>query len=307
MKIQTLAFLIATGATLGLTSFGLAIDREQGLLKRLFNRKSSTSIIKTSNQEPPMVAPGATKHTVKKEAGDKPSKEVAKLNTLSSEEKNLGFELIFNGTDYKGWDNKGNWGIEDGAIARKDKGGGITFTTKKIPDNFELRFEWKVGKGSNSGLYYRPGQYEYQILDNKVHGDGKNPRTSAASLYFCMPPSKDETRPVGEWNEGRIVCKGSVIQHFLNGVKVIDFDYKDAKYAWEVELLKYRGANMEARGANLHIQDHGDPAWFRNLKLRELKDSDPIDKAAVTPAKVPEEIVKREQAYIDNAKKPKTK
>ena len=56
-----------------------------------------------------------------------------------------------------------------------------------------------------------------QVLDNKVHGDGKNPRTSAASLYFCMAPSHDATKPVGQWNTGRIVCKGSVIQHWLNG------------------------------------------------------------------------------------------
>ncbi|MSR31390.1 MAG: DUF1080 domain-containing protein [Gemmataceae bacterium] len=223
--------------------------------------------------------------------------------TLSPEEKKQGFTLLFNGSDFAGWDNKGNWVAVDGAMARKDKGGDITYSAKKIPDNFELRFDWKVGKGSNSGLYYRPGQYEYQILDNKVHNDGKNPRTSAASLYFCMPPSKDATNPVGEWNSGRVVCKGAVIQHWLNGVKVIDFDYTDPKYAWEVELLKHRGANLEARGANLHIQDHGDPVWFRSIRLRELKADSEIDKAPVAPAKVSEEIYQREQKYIDDAKK----
>src|SRR5215212_4075573 len=129
-------------------------------------------------------------------------------NALTAEEMKAGFELVFNGTDLKGFEHKNNWVVENGAIARKDKGGSLTYKAKKVPDDFELRFEWKVAKGSNSGVYYRPGQYEYQVLDNKVHADGKNPRTSAASLYFCMAPSKDATKPVGEWNTGRIVCKG---------------------------------------------------------------------------------------------------
>ena len=115
---------------------------------------------------------------------------------------------LFNGKDLEGWEHKGNWAVADGAITRQGKGGSLTFKQRKVPDDFELRFEWKVAKGSNSGVYYRPGQYEYQILDNKVHGDGKNPRTSAASLYFCMAPAKDATRPVGEWNTFHITVIG---------------------------------------------------------------------------------------------------
>jgi|GEM_PF-258391 len=331
MKIKSMVFALALGTTLGAVSVGHAIDRENGLLKKIFNRRASNNVkITEPTKEPPVVAPvnpePASKeakklpvgqlNTVKENAitntlsseekrPNRQPNENAIINTLSSEEKALGFELIFNGKDYQGWENKGNWIVEEGAIARKDKGGDIAYTAKKVPDNFELRFEWKVGKGSNSGIYYRPGQYEYQILDNKVHNDGKNPRTSASSLYYCMPPSKDATNPVGEWNSGRIVCKGTVIQHWLNGVKVIDFDYKDAKYAWEVELLKVRGANLDARGANFRIQDHGDPVWFRSVKLRELKDSDQLDKTPVPPVKIAEEIVKREQAYIDSSKKKK--
>src|SRR5262249_51630403 len=102
-------------------------------------------------------------------------------NTLSAPEKKAGFELLFDGKGLDGWESKGNWKVQDGAIARAGKGGGLTYKTKKVPDNFELRFEWKVAKGSNSGVYYRPGQYEYQVLDNQHHADGKNPRTSAAS------------------------------------------------------------------------------------------------------------------------------
>src|SRR5687768_12330425 len=188
------------------------------------------------------------------------------LNQLTEAEKKAGFDLLFNGKDVEGWEHKNNWAVEDGAIARKDKGGSLTYKVKKVPDDFELHFEWKVGKGSNSGVYYRPGQYEYQVLDNKVHGDGKNPRTSAASLYFCMAPSKDATKPVGEWNQGKIVCQGSIIQHWLNGERVLDFDYTNPKWSKEVELLRVRGADLKARGAYLFVQDHGDPVWYRNIK-----------------------------------------
>src|SRR5262249_44272934 len=190
---------------------------------------------------------------------------------------------------------KGNWKVEGGVIARADKGGGLTCKDKKVPDDFELRFDWKVAKGSNSGVYYRPGQYEYQVLDNANHRDGKNPRTSAASLYFCMAPSKDVTRPVGEWNTARIVCKGTLIQHWLNGVQVIDFDYDDPKWAKEVEPLRKRGADLRSRGASLHLQDHGDPVWYRSIKLRIIPPDEKVERSEVTPAAIPEAALKYEQ------------
>ena len=137
-------------------------------------------------------------------------------------------------------------------------------------------------------MYYRPTQYEYQILDNEAHPDGRNPRTSAASLYFCVQPSKDMTKPVGQWNTGRIVCKGTIIQHWLNGEKVIHMDYKDPKWAANVDMLRQRGGNLDARGANLSLQDHGDPVWYQNIRLKELKETDIIDMAEVTPAVIPQ-------------------
>jgi hypothetical protein len=176
-----------------------------------------------------------------------------------------------------------------------------------VPDDFELRFEWKVGKGSNSGVYYRPGQYEYQVLDNQVHRDGRNPRTSAASLYFCMAPSHDATKPVGEWNVGRVVCKGTVIQHWLNGVKVIDFDYADPKWAAEVEQLRKRGAKLADRGAHLHLQDHGDPVWYRGIKIRELGPDETLDRSPVTPAVISEEARKSELKILEQFQKPRQK
>jgi WD40 repeat protein len=231
-------------------------------------------------------------------AADKP-------NVLTDKEKKAGFELLFNGKDLKGWEHAGNWKVVDGAISRVKGGGYLTYKTKKVPDDFELRFEWKVARGSNSGIYYRPGQYEYQILDNKVHSDGKNPRTSAASLYFCMAPSRDATKPVGQWNTGRIVCKGTIIQHWLNGERVIDFDYSKPRWASEVELLRVRGADLKARGAYLSLQDHGDPVWYRGIKLRTIPRDEKIDHKEVKPMAIPKEYLKREKEFVETHKKKK--
>ncbi len=208
------------------------------------------------------------------------------------------FETLSYGDTLEKWKHNGNWQIKSGVISRQGKGGSLVYVGKKIPDDFELRFEWKVGKGSNSGIYYRPTQYEYQILDNDVHADGKNPRTSAASLYFCVQPSKDMTKPVGQWNTGRVICKGSVIQHWLNGEKVIHIDYKDPKWASNVEMLRQRGGNLEARGANLSLQDHGDPVWYRNLRLRELQETDTLDMTEVAPAMIPASALEAEKKKL---------
>ena len=209
-----------------------------------------------------------------------------------------GFALLSEGDSLTNWQHSGNWKIESGVISRQGKGGSLVYTGKKLPNDFELQFEWKVSKGSNSGIYYRPTQYEYQILDNAVHADGKNPRTSAASLYFCVQPSKDMTKRVGQWNTGRIVCKGTIIQHWLNGEKVIHLDYNDPKWAFNVNLLQQRGGNLEARGANLSLQDHGDPVWYQNIRLKELKDTDVLDMTEVKPAVIPGPVLEAEQKKL---------
>jgi len=233
--------------------------------------------------------------------------DVGDSNVLTEEEKKAGFELLFDGKGLDGWQQSGNWVVENGAISRAKKGGGLTYPAKMIPDDFELRFEWKVGEGSNSGVYYRPGQYEYQILDNQRHRDGRNPRTSAASLYFCIAPSKDATKPVGQWNCGRVLCKGTVVQHWLNGEKVIDMDYSDPKYAADVERLRIRGADLAARGRNLMFQDHGDPVSYRGIKLRTLGEDDKLDGTPVEPMTIPEEALKYEQQILDRIRQRRAK
>ena len=219
---------------------------------------------------------------------------------VSEEERSSGFNSIFDGSSLDGWEQKGNWVVEDGAIFRKANGGSLVFKKLPVPNDFELRFEWKISQKGNSGVYYRPGQYEYQVLDNNQHADGKNPRTSAASLYFCMPPAQDFTKPVGEWNQGRIVCKGTVIQHWLNGQKAVDFDYSDPRWEKEVELLRVRGADLSARGSFLSFQDHGDSVWYKAVRIREIQAGEAVATSNITPAAVPEEMLEKERKFTES-------
>ncbi|XZE51899.1 3-keto-disaccharide hydrolase [Planctomycetaceae bacterium SH139] len=209
------------------------------------------------------------------------------------------FTQLFDGNSFDGWEHKGNWEIVDGAFYRARSGGPLTYTVREVPEDFELRFDWKVSAGCNSGVYYRPGQVEYQILDNAGSPYGENPRQSAAALFFCMAPSRDATRPVGQWNTARIICQGTVIQHWLNGQRVLDFDYADAKWAEMVELLAIRGGDLTGRGGQLWLQDHGQPVWFRNLRWREISDNETLTAAAdFMPLPIPPAALQKEAARV---------
>ena len=209
-----------------------------------------------------------------------------------------GFESLFDGKTLDGWKQDGNWAVVNGEIARVKKGGSLVYEKAKVPDDFELRFEWKVAKGCNSGVYYRPGQYEYQLLDNANSPYGENPRQAAASLFFGMAPTKDVVNPHGEWSEGRIVCQGAIIQHWLNGEKVIDFDYSDPRWFNELEVLRIRGGDLTKRGANLSLQDHGADAWFRNLRWRAIPASEKLTTENLVPMAIPDGALRKEQERI---------
>lgn len=208
------------------------------------------------------------------------------------------FESLFDGRSLDGWSHDGNWAVVDGVIARTGRGGSLIYRRAKVPDDFELRFDWKVAKGCNSGVYYRPGQYEYQLLDNAHSPYGENPRQAAASLFFCQAPTRDVVRPHGEWNEARIVCKGPVIQHWLNGEKVIDFDYADPRWAEALRLLRIRGGELSARGAFLSLQDHGADVWFRHLRWRALPATEELVSENLLPMPVPPAALAKEQERV---------
>lgn len=212
------------------------------------------------------------------------------------------------GGTFDGWEHSGNWELVDGVFHRASKGGNLTYVAHDVPDDFELRFEWKVAAKSNSGIYYGPGQVEYQVLDNAGHSNGTNPRTTAASIYYGFAPSKDATKPIGQWNTGRIVRKGTVIQHWLNGQPVVSVDYADPKWASDIERLNLRGGDLAARGSRFWLQDHGDPVWFRNLKLREIAKDEVVQAdPKFAQMAIPEAELKKEQQRIEEWKKAKAK
>ncbi len=200
----------------------------------------------------------------------------AAARAVAEAEKAGGFVRLSDGKSFKGWEQAGNWVVEEGAFYRKAKGGSLTYTAANVPDDFELRFDWKVSAGCNSGLYYRPGQVEYQVLDNIGSPYGENARQAAASIFFCMAPKKDATKPVGEWNTARVICQGTVIEHWLNEDRVLSFDYADPKWKWYVDLLGIRGGDLTGRGGKLSLQDHGQDVWFRNLRWREIPTTEKV-------------------------------
>ena len=162
--------------------------------------------------------------------------------------------------------------------------------TKESYKNFDLRFEWKVSQAGNSGVFYHVGLgdgaasksgIEYQVLDNDGHKDGKSELTSAGSIYALYPPKAYPKKAVGEWNQGRIVCKDSKIMHYLNGVLVAEADTSSDDWKQRLAGSKFSTWKRFASQTEGHIafQDHGDEVWFQNIKIKKLADT------ATMPAK----------------------
>ncbi|MDR1883931.1 MAG: DUF1080 domain-containing protein [Prevotella sp.] len=228
-----------------------------------------------------------------------------------------GYISIFDGTSFKGWRGygkdkvPGKWVIDDGAIkfngtgggeAQEQDGGDLVFAHKF--KNFELVFEWKVAKGSNSGILYLAQEIEttddkgnkrmepiyisspeYQILDNANHPDaklGKDNNRQSASLYDMIPAKPQNAKPFGEWNTGKImVYKGTVV-HGQNGENVLEYHlwtpqwtemlqaskFSQEKWPLAFELLNNLGGPN--REGYIGLQDHGDDVWYRNIKVKVL-------------------------------------
>ncbi len=164
-------------------------------------------------------------------------------NTLTAAERASGWRLLFDGTTLDGWrgykkpDATGTrWTVRDGALCIPHADGSDTLGQRDIVssdefDTFDLNFEWKVGPGSNSGLKYFVTEtrdaaigHEYQIIDDERHEDAKvaGGERQTASFYDVKAASSHPTRPIGEWNQSRVVVIGNHVEHWLNGVKVLD-------------------------------------------------------------------------------------
>jgi len=210
-------------------------------------------------------------------------------NTLSEREKADGWTLLFDGASAKGWHGwkktefpSVGWGVKDGLLMFTPGNGGGDIATDAEFGDFELSLEWRVGPGGNSGIMYRCTEdknypwetgREFQILDDARHNDGKKPKTRAGTMYDVFACAQDVSRPAMEWNHARIVARGTRLEHWLNGIKVVDIDTASEEYAKAVAASKFPGMpDYGKRSAGkIALQDHGDPVWYRNIKIRKIQ------------------------------------
>ena len=228
-----------------------------------------------------------------------------------------GYYILFDGETLNGWRGYGKdgigsrWIVEDGTLhfigsgageAQTGEGGDIIFT--HVFKNFELKFDWKISKGGNSGVFYLARevttkdadgnvQYEpiyisapeYQILDNANHPDaklGKDGNRQSASLYDMIPAVPQNQNPYGEWNSGSImVYKGTVV-HGQNGENVLEYHLWTPQWTDMLQASKFSEKNwplafelLNNCGGDNHegyigFQDHGDDVWYKNIRIKIL-------------------------------------
>jgi hypothetical protein len=171
------------------------------------------------------------------------------------------------------------WQMVDGVLARIGDAGDI-ITTDQF-ENFELRFDWKIEPGGNSGVFFGVSEDgavtwhsgpEYQLLHNAGHPDGKAPITAAGSNYAVHPPIADMTRPVGEWNRSRLRVNREHVEHWMNGMYLLSYQIGDTEWQRRVTDSKFSELPLygQSRRGHIAIQDHGDPVWFRNMRIRVI-------------------------------------
>jgi len=213
-------------------------------------------------------------------------------NTLSAAEQAAGWTLLFDGKSTDHWTaykqpsfpTKG-WTIEDGCIKVNKAGGGGDIVTKAEWSDFEFSCEFKVDKGANSGIIYRVNPNaspsdatymtgpEFQVLDDAGHQDGVDPKHSVGSLYdLIAAPSDKPSKPVGEFNEARVRIKDGVLEHYLNGRRMLRVRIDTPEWKSMIAASKFKawsGFGIQPSG-HIALQEHGDTVWYRNIKVRDL-------------------------------------
>ncbi len=200
-----------------------------------------------------------------------------------------GWIVLFDGTSTDAWRGylrtdfpTGGWALTDGTIKTIVGGDQCNIITKSIYSDFDLELEWKVSPGGNSGVFYQviedsgmgtwESAPEMQVLDDDLHHDGENPKTSAGSLYALIAPQNKVLRPVGEFNKARIIVKGNYVEHWLNDVKILAYDLESDSLKSLIADSKFKDLPQFAKAKEGHIalQHHGQEVWFRNIKIKPL-------------------------------------
>lgn len=215
-------------------------------------------------------------------------------NQLTEKEKREGWKLLFNGVNLDGWTSVGKetppllgWVVEDGNLTVRKQAGkrGGDIITKEQYSDFDLKIDFRITEGANSGIKYFFTRYEkggwlgleYQILDDETHPDAKLGRDGnrlEGGLYDMFSTFPKKVNPIGQWNQARIVAKGSKVTHYLNGKKILTFDRKSEAYKKAWQLSKYKNCQPmfgDVKAGYILLQDHGDVVSFRNIKIKVLK------------------------------------
>ncbi len=228
------------------------------------------------------------------------AEETTPPNTLTPEEEADGWVLLFDGKTSKGWRgyNKDHfpsgWEVVDGTLHCKGSGrgeaggkeGGDIIYDKKFKD-FDLKLEWKISPGGNSGIFYlaqeRPDMPiwatapEMQVLDNERHPDaklGKDGNRQAGALYDLIPAKPQTAKPAGEWNQVEIIVYRGTVIHKMNGETVLEYHLWTPEWDSLVAHSKFPKYNPDwanvAEEGYIGLQDHGDDVWYRNIKIKDL-------------------------------------
>ena len=208
--------------------------------------------------------------------------------------RNPEWRALFNGKSLDAWRGykmatvPDGWKIEGGALTKDGHVGDLI--TKDEFGDFELELEWKIGRAGNSGIFYRgiedpdfkgrPNDDriyttgpEYQLLDDNEAEDNKTRLTCAAAAYGLYPSPPGHLKPVGEWNKARIVAKGAHVEHWLNDVKMVEYELWSPDWEAKVASTKFNAWPKFGRAKRGHIGVQGDHAGalaFRNIRIRPL-------------------------------------
>ncbi|MFM8879698.1 MAG: DUF1080 domain-containing protein [Verrucomicrobiota bacterium] len=194
---------------------------------------------------------------------------------------------LFDGTSTRGWRGFGKpsfpeqgWTVKDGWLTHVAKGGGGDIITDRLFTDFELRFEWRISAGGNSGVKYFIDEarkaaigHEYQIIDDAAHPDAHvGPKRQTAALYDALPAGSPKVKPAGQINESAIVVKGDAVEHWLNGDCVLKYRIGSPELAAAKAASKFKNeAKWGTRFPTpILLQDHSDAVEFRSIRIRQL-------------------------------------
>jgi hypothetical protein len=210
-------------------------------------------------------------------------------SAISNLQSAMSWRRLFDGTSLNAWRGyksdtvPAGWKIVDGTLAKDAPVGDIV--SKDEFGDFELELEWKVGEAGNSGIFYRGTEEydhiywsapEYQLLDDTKAADNKSRLTCAGAAYGLYPSPPGHLKPVGDWNATRIVARGAHVEHWLNGVKLLEYELWSPDWEAKVKDSKFAEYPNFGRAKRGHIAFQGDHEGllaFRNVRIREFRDN----------------------------------